>query len=432
MKQNKSFASNMRLLIAPLLVLSMTLVLGVDVPEERLSEEECSEARGCFWAGTICMCDVHMGNVDDVDGIGDGDAGSVLPSISDEQCLEAKCNWDFNLCFCDVRMGNDVDGIGDGDAGDVLPRIDVEEDAIVEGTVWAKGGVSAKNVKVKLFRRDPVKAVATTKTAADGSYKFVVKGANDFMGGKFYIKVILPKGREFTTSKKRRSNVNRKTGRSKSFRIKPGEPVIRNAYIRKPKPPPTRLMKGLLFEDLNGNGKQDGNEPSIPNFDLKIPTDISGNFVSVTTDNNGQYEVAVPTSLPRQGPTVIEIGPDACSIQVCAEVFENPNGNFCKDPGEAGIPNVDVYFTECWTEIPNKSFCIVYSAISTNSNGSACLLVKANALYQGPTKVVVDIDDTTIIPPFKFQNLGTDPTTHLIEACKTYPYTTWDVNGFVI
>lgn len=367
----------------------MTLVLG-DSSEERLTEEQCLEAR-CIWDNAMCFCDLHQGDVNDVDNIGDGDAGHV-------------------------RV-NDV-------------HIPVGEEAIVEGIVWAKGGASGKNVKIKLFRRDPVKAVATTKTAADGSYKFIMEGVNDFMRGEFYIRVLLPEGHEFTTSKRRKSNVDRKTGRSKSFRIKPGEPVIRNAYIRKAKPPPTRLMKGLLFEDLNGNGKQDGDEPSIPNFDLKIPTDTSGNFVTVTTDNNGQFEVTAPTSLPRQGPTVVNIGPDACNIQVCAAVFENPNGNFCKDPGEAGISWVDVLFTECWTELPNYDLCVLHGPIKTSlfEDGIACLYVKANAIYQGPTKVVVEVR----MPPHKFQNLGTNPTTHLIEACKTYPNTTWDVNGFIM
>lgn len=77
-------------------------------------------------------------------------------------------------------------------------------EATVEGLVWTKGAGGTKNVVVKLFRRVNGKTkerVAKTKTAADGSYKFSIKGSEAFMGGEFYIKVQRPKGREFSKSK---------------------------------------------------------------------------------------------------------------------------------------------------------------------------------------------------------------------------------------
>jgi len=305
------------------------------------------------------------------------------------------------------------------------------EEAIVEGTVWLKGAGGAKKVVVKLVRladAASVQAVVKTTTASDGSYKFSVKGSAEYLSGEFYIKVRLPEGREFTTSKSRPSNVSRKTGRSKYFRVKPGEPVIQNAYIQTPKLSPVRLV-GYLFEDTNGNGEQDVGEPSIPNFDVEIPTDISGNSLTVTTDDNGQCEAtlpAVPTSLPRQsGPTVVTVSPVACTMKVCALVFENPNGSPCKDPGKPGIPDVDMTFTYSYDIPPVVSFT---TTLSTDLNGMVCILLPSNNLWNGPTKVTVDIDGGTLPGSF-IQYLGDNPTTHMV-SCNAFPHTVWDSNGF--
>jgi len=111
------------------------------------------------------------------------------------------------------------------------------EEATVEGLVQTKGVGGTKKVVVKLFRRVDGKKkreiVAKTKTAADGSYKFSVKGSEGFIKSKFYIYVRKPKGYEFTKSKRCKSNVKSKNGKTKYFQVKLGQSIVRNACLQK-------------------------------------------------------------------------------------------------------------------------------------------------------------------------------------------------------
>lgn len=168
---------------------------------------------------------------------------------------------------------------------------------------------------------------------------------------------------------------------------------------------------------------------------FKIPTDTEGNFVTVTTDNNGQYEATVSpvptTSLPQQV-VIVEDPlplPVSCTIKVCALVFENPDGSPCQDPGEAGFSGVDVEFTVCYGGTPNRP-CYTITAV-TDFDGRVCVVVPADDLYTGAdaTVVTVNIDNNTM-PPGLFQVPGTDPTVHVINGCRGRGYTVWDINGF--
>jgi hypothetical protein len=63
----------------------------------------------------------------------------------------------------------------------------------------------------------------------------------------------------------------------------------------------TGKVSGIVFFDVNGNGKQDDGEPGIPNVDVVI-TDSTGDVITLTTDGTGMYMAEVPI-----GSTVINI-----------------------------------------------------------------------------------------------------------------------------
>ena len=68
-----------------------------------------------------------------------------------------------------------------------------------------------------------------------------------------------------------------------------------------PTPTPTGKVKGVVYEDTNGNGIQDQGEPGIGGVDVII-TDSLGESQTVTTDDTGMYMAEVPA-----GPAVVDI-----------------------------------------------------------------------------------------------------------------------------
>jgi len=186
-----------------------------------------------------------------------------------------------------------------------------------------------------------------------------------------------------------------------------------------------------MFEDTNGNGQQDGDEPPLPNTNVII-MDSSGNFHSLTTDKNGKYEATVPAGGFPSNPSgpdpvkgtlptgyVVTVPPEVLDYNTypfCALVFQNQNGNECKDSGEPSL-SADVTFSYLY---PIHPFPVLKQIIPTNSDGVACILV----LTRSSALVTVSID-TKYFPPRLVQNLGTNPTTHLCNG----PFL-WDINGY--
>jgi uncharacterized protein (DUF2141 family) len=64
---------------------------------------------------------------------------------------------------------------------------------------------------------------------------------------------------------------------------------------------PLGKVKGVIFEDINGDGTQDPNEPGIEGVDVVI-FDTSGRALTLTTDEDGMYMADVPA-----GPAVTDI-----------------------------------------------------------------------------------------------------------------------------
>ena len=228
-----------------------------------------------------------------------------------------------------------------------------------------------------------------------------------------------------------------------------------------PTPTPTGTVRGTIFDDANNNGKQDPGEQGIPNVDVVI-TDKNGDTQTVTTNSNGEYSATVPagsteidiveSTLPPGG--VQTVGTDPTTVNVPAggvatdldgfyfptdaptksptakpspapssspsespsdsptaaptptptgtvrgTIFDDANNNGKQDPGEQGIPNVDVVITDKNGDT---------QTVTTNSNGEYSATVPA-----GSTEI--NIVESTL-PPGGVQTVGTDPTTVNVPA----------------
>jgi uncharacterized protein (DUF2141 family) len=134
---------------------------------------------------------------------------------------------------------------------------------------------------------------------------------------------------------------------------------------------PTGSIGDTVFNDLNANNVQDPGEPGIGNVPLNV-IDGNGNVVGTTTTNSngnysfpnlspGQYRVAVTTPPTGFSPTLtqpnlITLNPGQNFDQadfgfnqqaqgtgtIGDFVFSDTNGNSVADPGEPGIPNLNL------------------------------------------------------------------------------------------
>jgi len=330
-----------------------------------------------------------------------------------------------------------------------------KEEAIVEGLVWNEDeGRGEKKVLVKLYRiyskSGRVKVVGKTKTKADGSYKFIVEGSKSFLKANFYVRVRKPKGLIFTTVDGKESNINLLTGRTEQFRVKLGRTVSQNACLqsegtlegRGPRRTKYQKYRDDACRDAFGEGSMwDGHQVATDDgYTIRCTTPDGLGTVILTTVPLGTTEIDIdegilpPGSTPIPdlfGGTLVDVGepPLFCTRKICVVVFENPDRDWCQGPGEPGIEGVDVTFTILTPRTPPNVrpgiVDISFITLVTDSNGQACLPgISVNTIF-GPTKVIVDLYDPTL-PPL-MQNLGTDPTMHLM-TCKRTTY--WDINGF--
>ena len=189
--------------------------------------------------------------------------------------------------------------------------------------------------------------------------------------------------------------------------------------------PPTRAplgkVEGVVFEDKNGDGEQDDNEPGLEDVVVVI-TDSNGDSQTVTTDEDGEYSADVP-----RGTTEIEIDDDTLpdgykqtagrnpstvrvpaggtateedGYQILGEVegvvFEDTNGDGEQDPGEPGLEDVEVVITDSNGDP---------QTVTTNGNGEYSAEVP-----RGPTEIDID-EDTLDLPPGSTQTTGENPST---------------------
>jgi uncharacterized protein (DUF2141 family) len=211
------------------------------------------------------------------------------------------------------------------------------------------------------------------------------------------------------------------------YRPRTGAPTSRPTRAPTPRltraPTPEQLgkVKGVVFDDKNGNGEQDRNEPGLEDVEVVV-TDRNGDSITVTTNVNGEYSVIVPSGtteiqidedtlpdgfkqtagdnpntvrVPAGGTATDEDGYQILGV-VEGVVFEDTNGNREQDPGEPGLEDVEVVITDSNGDP---------QTVTTNKDGEYSAEVP-----RGRTEI--DIDEGTLpLPPGFIQTTGENPST---------------------
>ncbi len=133
---------------------------------------------------------------------------------------------------------------------------------------------------------------------------------------------------------------------------------------------------GVVFEDLNGNGRQDANESGLPHVSLSLDgltstsTDLYGSY-TLSTTLAGTHTVVEsdPPSYFSTTPNTITLGVEPGNgypvgfgdapnelgfVSLFGVVFEDRNGNGRQDEGEIGLPGVTVTFDQAQTEVTDR------------------------------------------------------------------------------
>ena len=180
------------------------------------------------------------------------------------------------------------------------------------------------------------------------------------------------------------------------------------------------MVRGRVFDDINGNGVQDPGEPGLANVSVRI-VEFYGDVQIIPTDANGDYTAAVPvgtnsvsvvtTTLPpgsvlttaneTQSFVVVgaqETATDPVGYQqrggVSGHVFNDVNENGVQDPGEPDLPNIAVVVTD--------SLGTTHT-VATDARGDYVTSVPVGT-------TTVKIDETTL-PPGSVRTAGSDPAT---------------------
>ncbi|MFN8510141.1 MAG: SdrD B-like domain-containing protein [Deinococcaceae bacterium] len=182
---------------------------------------------------------------------------------------------------------------------------------------------------------------------------------------------------------------------------------------------PRGTVTGSVFEDIDGNGKQDGAETVLPNVTVKF-TDLLGNVSQSTTNLAGVYtfgnavsgagSITIDTaSLPNYAPTTgtlpmsvnVLAGPTSLapigmkttlstgSIQ--GKVFDDANGNGTQDTGEMGLANV---------RLTAKDGKGIVTQILSDASGNYAF----NSLTPG--RITIDLDATTAPTDYALTTTG--------------------------
>jgi hypothetical protein len=134
-------------------------------------------------------------------------------------------------------------------------------------------------------------------------------------------------------------------------------------------------ITGKKFYDANGNGVQDGDEPGLPEQEVKlvengkeIATATTGQDGTYTFSNlvPGTYEVDDPilVTLTTQVHIVVNVPSFSPNI-ISGMKFNDQNGNGVKDAGELGVPNwgIDLVYV-----VPGPD--ILMAQVNTDANGA--------------------------------------------------------------
>jgi len=189
-------------------------------------------------------------------------------------------------------------------------------------------------------------------------------------------------------------------------------------------------IEGLVYEDTNGNGRQDVNESGLEGVKVEV-TDADGHTQIVTTDSEGKYTVTVPAGeitvdindSTTPGGSIHTEGTDPVTVTVAENgtqriidgykpaentgtleglIYEDTNGNGTKDADESGLEGVTVRITDAQGHVQE---------VTTDENGTYSVLVPVG-------EAVATIDESTL-PGGSKQTDGENPTTLTVEKDTT-------------
>ena len=205
-----------------------------------------------------------------------------------------------------------------------------------------EGGLGA--VTLTLIDATTGASVATTTTAADGSYSFT-----GVAPGSYRVQETDPNGYVSTTSNLVPISV-----------ASGGSPIVNFGDQA------LGTVGGTVFDDLNGNGVQDLGEPGIAGVTVKLVDPTTGAVIAnatttvtgaylftgvtpgtynvVETDPGGYVSTTVntlPVSVPAGGSASAQFGDQRLGT-VSGITFSDLNGNGVQDPGEPGTAGVTV------------------------------------------------------------------------------------------
>ncbi len=141
-------------------------------------------------------------------------------------------------------------------------------------------------ISIKLFDKDN-QLINITTTNSNGKYSFL-----NVVKGKYYIKVDIPNKYKFTSSNAGNStfdsNITGLNGLATSS-------IIDVDYAENVTDIDVGLIeqteiKGLAWEDLNGDGARLNNEPKLQGINVHLVNQSGDTILQTITDNNGNYE----------------------------------------------------------------------------------------------------------------------------------------------
>jgi uncharacterized repeat protein (TIGR01451 family) len=317
--------------------------LDLDADNDDISDEEESDR------GTPTGVD------SDGDGLDDGFDDNVGTPVPNDGITDPSDSPELPDSDGDVNSGGDVDYRDYFKTGTVTGT--VFEDINGDGT-YNPGELGLAGVTVSLVGPGPDgvfssadDVVYTTTTTTDGSYTF-----DDIPVGAYRVKEIDPDGYVSTSS----NNV--------PISIPPDGTVSANFGDQK-----MGTVSGSVFEDLNGNGKQDPGELGIGGVEVTLvnPGDdglfgtgdddrtvtttspsgvyvfegvLPGSYQVVETDPDGYVSTSsntAPVSVGSGGAASANFGDQRVGT-VSGSVFSDFDGDGNQDPGETGLVSVTV------------------------------------------------------------------------------------------
>ncbi len=313
---------------------------------------------------------------------------------------------------------------GTGDAGVLVASlsdvvwVDLNADGLQD-----PGEPGVEGVTVNLYD-DAGTLVASTTTAADGTYTF-----DDLAPGDYSVEVVAPTGAIFTAQnvggdETIDSDVDPTDG-TVDVTLASGPTVDASAAGFLP-----ASISGVLWFDNDADGAIGPAEGFIPGVDVNLYDDQGTLVATVTTGPDGSYtfpglapgdytvevdETTLPPDLVQtfdldgllDGQTVVTVGLSETvedvnfgyqePATVTGVIFDDLNADGIQDPGEPGLPNVDVTITD------SEGNVVV---VTTGPDGSYTAAVR-------PGDVTIDVVDATV-PNGYFLTTGNDP--HTITA----------------